>query len=108
MEMRTCTKCGEEKPFTAEYFYRNRSKALGYSVWCKICYCKRSKKYREENPEKVRAGQKKYREQNREKMLDRSKKWREEKRQKEYSFIPPNGLGDMVTAQWNEYWSKYN
>ena len=32
----------------------------------------------------------------------------EEKRQKEYSFISPNGLGDMVTDQWNEYWSKYN
>ena len=32
----------------------------------------------------------------------------EEKRQKEYSFISPNGLDDMVTDQWNEYWSKYN
>tara|TARA_R110000824_G_scaffold381772_1_gene574763 strand:- start:26 stop:766 length:741 start_codon:yes stop_codon:yes gene_type:complete len=77
MEMRTCTKCGEEKPFTAEYFHRNRSKALGYSWWCKICDGKRSKKYREENPEKVRAGQKKYREQNLEKARARSKKWRE-------------------------------
>jgi hypothetical protein len=96
MEMRTCTKCGEEKALTAEYFYRNRSKALGYSVWCKICDGKPSKKYREENLEKIRAYkkkwcednptyQKKYREANREKVLAGQKKWREENREKAHA-----------------------
>jgi hypothetical protein len=66
----------------AEYFHRNRSTVSGYQDRCKICNGKRSKKYREENPEKVRAGQKKWREANREKVLAAQKKYREENREK--------------------------
>ena len=29
-------------------------------------------------------------------------------RKKEYDFISSNGLAEMVTEQWNEFWSKYN
>ena len=29
-------------------------------------------------------------------------------RKKEYDFISSNGLDEMVTEQWNEFWSKYN
>ena len=29
-------------------------------------------------------------------------------RKKEYHFISSNGLDEMVTEQWNEFWSKYN
>lgn len=32
-----CSKCGEEKPATPEYFHKGKSKADGLHVWCKEC-----------------------------------------------------------------------
>ena len=73
-----CTGCGEEKPATAEYFYRATKEKSGLASWCKSC----KKKYYEENREKVSAGMKKYYEENREKISARKKKYYEENREK--------------------------
>ena len=32
----------------------------------------------------------------------------DEHRKKEFDFISGVGLDEMVTEQWNEFWSKYN
>ena len=60
-DFKKCTKCGEEKPATAEYFHRNkranrdkRAKS-GLVSQCKDCRAASHKKYREKNPEKCRA-----------------------------------------------------
>ena len=82
MAMRTCIKCGEEKPLTAEYFYRSKVRRCGLVTRCKVCKNKDMQKYYEENPEKFRARQKKYREANREKLLVGQKKYREANREK--------------------------
>ena len=101
MDTKKCTKCGEEKPATAEYFTRDSQMKRGFRSQCKSCghkyYAERDreqmrayrKQWCEENPEKKRVGQKKwleenpeyhkkYREKNREKVKACNKKYREE------------------------------
>ena len=100
MDTKKCTKCGEEKPATPEYFNRTTRTKSGLISQCKSCknkYFKENpeyyKKYREENREKVKAQSKKYREENpeyhkkhyaknREKLKACFKKYHEENREK--------------------------
>jgi 5-methylcytosine-specific restriction endonuclease McrA len=37
MEVKRCSKCGEEKPATAEYFFRQKGQRYGLRPECKIC-----------------------------------------------------------------------
>jgi len=50
-DLRKCTKCGEEKPATTEFFYRNKRAKSGLKTECKDCRAAAHKKFREENPE---------------------------------------------------------
>lgn len=45
MKQKLCTKCGETKPATLEYFYHNKRLKSGLSSWCKICGIKTATKY---------------------------------------------------------------
>ena len=63
-DFKKCTGCGEEKPATAEYFYRNKDGLWGLRAVCKDCTVAICKKYRDENPEKKLAASKKWREEN--------------------------------------------
>ena len=47
MDTKKCSKCGEEKPVTPEYFNRATRIKSGLISQCKSC----KKKYREENSE---------------------------------------------------------
>ena len=90
MDTKRCTKCGEEKPTTAEYFSRDDQMKRGLKSQCKSCrnkyYAERDreqmrayrKQWCEENPEKKRVGQKKWREEN----PEYHKKYREKNREK--------------------------
>lgn len=49
--VRKCSKCGEEKPLTREYFYPNKSSAQGYRTDCKTCNSNRSKEHYASNRE---------------------------------------------------------
>jgi len=66
MEEKRCSKCGEVKAVSE--FSKDASKRDGRRFRCKACRCVDDKKYREANPEKVRAKSKKYCEANREKL----------------------------------------
>jgi hypothetical protein len=39
--LRKCTKCGQEFPFTSDYFYRDKRKNSGFGSHCKACVSKR-------------------------------------------------------------------
>lgn len=41
--MKTCPKCNEEKPATAEFFYRDKRSGDGLGSWCKTCVNGRAK-----------------------------------------------------------------
>jgi len=47
--MRRCSKCGEEKPATAEFFYKDASKKDGLAGYCKPCASERNRAYRVAN-----------------------------------------------------------
>ena len=38
MLKRFCTRCGEKKPATTEYFYEDKQEKSGFEKWCKQCY----------------------------------------------------------------------
>ncbi len=78
MEIRVCTKCGEEKPATKEFFYKREGGRLGLRADCKVCCCSRVRRYHKENKETIAAKAKRYYEKNREKHNAHSKRYREE------------------------------
>lgn len=43
--MKKCTKCGDEYPATAKYFYRNKQSIDGLHTYCKSCKSKMHKAY---------------------------------------------------------------
>ena len=62
MNTKICTKCGEEKVATTEFFYRHKRGKYGLRGQCKSCY----KIYEQVNKEKIKERQKQYRQDNRE------------------------------------------
>lgn len=75
MSMKSCTKCGQQKPATVEYFTRRRTAKDGLRNMCRDCCAEyhrnwqdahpgyataQSNKWREENPEAFRAHQYKW------------------------------------------------
>ncbi len=48
-----CTKCGEEKPATNEFFHKNRKTPDGFEYWCKLCKAARSIYYRKKKLKEI-------------------------------------------------------
>ena len=67
---KTCTKCGEEKPATLEYFHR---KGEALHAVCKVCRTQSDKAYREANKEAIAERKKAYREANKEAIIEYKK-----------------------------------
>ncbi len=57
--LRTCTKCGEEKPLTLEYFHRCKQNAQGFMTGCKVCKIEDIKRWQSENPDRVKENKRK-------------------------------------------------
>lgn len=76
--MKVCTKCGKEKPATAEYFYRRSASRDGLQSQCKPCRNAQHQKRLEDNPEYMR----KYYESNKEAWKEYRRKYRQENPEK--------------------------
>jgi len=83
MKTRKCTKCGEEKPETAEYFHRDKSCRGGLHTICKECRNKAGRRWRAENPEKERERSRRWRAENPEKAREHFRRWRAENPEKD-------------------------
>lgn len=57
-DVKTCIKCGEEKPYSE--FYKQKGGKDGHRNDCKKCVIEHNKKYVEENREKTLAYQRQY------------------------------------------------
>jgi hypothetical protein len=66
-----CSKCGIKFPATFEFFTRDKHKRDGLTTSCKACRKEASRKYREENPDKIRESFHKYYAENAEWMRER-------------------------------------
>lgn len=112
MKKKACSKCGKEKPATAEYFCRRKDSKDGLRGTCRKCHKKwwdgyyknnaeklkertrdwnklnreRSREthrqYQKANPEEVKIGKRRWRDKNRQKIIKAKSKWREENREK--------------------------
>ena len=80
--LKRCSKCGEEKPATAEYFYKVKDSKDGLIRECKICRKEYKKQYRQENADKIKENNKQYYTENEDKM----KQYREENADKRSEY----------------------
>ena len=93
MNTKICTKCGEEKAATTEFFYKQKRGKYGLTARCKSCrkiysqqnkekISKRGKQYREINKEKISERKKQYREANKDKIAEKTKQWQQANKEK--------------------------
>jgi hypothetical protein len=68
---KTCTRCGEEKPATLEYFHKREGEALRAD--CKVCRIQSAKAHYIANKEAISEYGKAYYEANREAVIEKSK-----------------------------------
>lgn len=54
IEIKICTKCKKELPFTTENFHRNKNARSGLKNECKNCTNERGRDYRRNNKEKMK------------------------------------------------------
>lgn len=80
METKICTKCGEVKEL--DLFHADKSRKDGKYSQCKECKREAARKWRLENPEKVREHDRKWRLENPEKVREIHSEWRLENREK--------------------------
>ncbi len=70
-----CTMCGEELPFTAEFFCVNRSLKSGLSPQCRPCLREAGKRSRLAHPEACKAASKRWRQEHPERMKELKSAW---------------------------------
>jgi hypothetical protein len=73
--MRTCTKCGAEKPLTAEFWCKKSDNPKGFNPACRDCERARANAWHAANREKSRQLSCEWRTANREKHLASNKRW---------------------------------
>jgi len=109
METKVCTKCGEEKFATSEFFHKDASRPDGRSPYCKDCVRVKSLSYRSRNrdaisrrqrlryasadPKARSAKQKAYYDENRERLLEQKKAYHADNR-------------DRIVGYLREYYAK--
>lgn len=82
MKTRKCTRCGEEKPETAEYFHRDKNNRGGLNTICKDCIRELGRRWRAENPEKARENFRRWYAENSEKVREKNRRWKAENPEK--------------------------
>ena len=76
MKTKVCTKCGEEKPATREFFYKHKAGYLGLQARCKVCLlAQQAEAY--QRKKRVRAAEAIKRQERKKKRWASNKRWRE-------------------------------
>lgn len=76
-----CSKCGEEKPATTEYFRKAKANKDGLMGQCRDCIKEYEKQYRQENKEYRKLYNKQWRQENKEYRKLYEKQWRQENKE---------------------------
>ena len=95
---KTCTRCGEEKPATLEYFHKSREALIAA---CKVC----RKAYQEANKEAIAEYGKAYYKANREAISEKNKAYREANRENRKAYYKAN---KEAIAERNRAWYEAN
>ena len=76
---KVCSRCGEEKPLTSEYFHKYKPSKDGLRAACKECRKLETKEYYENNKEQVLEKNKKWVESNKERVKKNKRDWAKKK-----------------------------
>jgi hypothetical protein len=82
--MKTCSKCGCEKPLTE--FYRAKGNKDGYSGRCKVCQTAENNAWKEANADKMRGYKKKWDENNKDKVAAKTRRWYEANKERKVAM----------------------
>jgi hypothetical protein len=102
MNTKTCTKCGETKPATPEFFYKQRAGKFGLQGSCKACRNVQVREWTRRNPEKRRQFERRWAEKNTEKV--RAKKRRNNQRRMERA---PDHVRALAAARERRYRARH-
>ncbi len=86
-EHKRCTKCGEEKPATAEFFFRNALLKDGLRSSCKICTRKSVRQWKVDNRERVLEHKRRYNKKNHEKRSAYMRQWHTDNHERVKEYI---------------------
>jgi 5-methylcytosine-specific restriction endonuclease McrA len=75
MQMKKCTKCGEEKPATLEYFVKCSQLKCGLNSHCKKCDYEYNKIYRNKNIKRIKEKAKEWEQKNIDKRKEYKRQW---------------------------------
>ena len=101
VDFKRCSKCGEEKPASAEYFVRAKKEKSGLASSCKDC----NRKWREQNREKLLAASKKWRQENKKKKAEMDKRYREKNKEKRAAY--DKEYNKLNSKKKREYYKLY-
>ena len=121
--MKTCTKCGETKPFTE--FYKRKGSKDGYRSDCKSCRRAHVRQYYQENKEKVieynrwykeehkeerKEYNRRYNQENKEKIAEKKRRHREQNKEayKEYHRLYREKHRETLNENRKQYYEKKN
>lgn len=99
METKICTKCGEEKPATLEYWSKHKTGKGGLKSYCKGCKKAHDKEYRKINSELLRQKDRDKYASDREKYRLKTKQWRENNKERSI---------EIKRAEYNKNIERYN
>ena len=104
-----CTKCGELKPCTKEYYNKAKNGKWGYKSKCKECIKKESKQYRERHKEEIKEYKKQYREEHKEEIAEYQKQYYSENKEyhKQYREAHKEEIKEYKKQYYDEHKEYY-
>ena len=104
-----CTKCGELKPCTKEYYNKAKNGKWGYRSKCKECIKKESKQYREKHKEEIKEYKKQYREEHKEEISEYQKQYYSENKEyhKQYKEAHKEEIKEYKKQYYDEHKEYY-
>ena len=81
-----CTKCGEIKLATTEYFHKNKGGKFGLESQCKVCKQEYHKQWRQDNKERKQKYDKQWYQDNKECRQEYLKQWRQDNKERKQKY----------------------
>ena len=96
--MKKCTKCGIDKPLTAEYYHRSSSKSSGFVSCCKVCISE----YYQNNKGAILKQKTEYHQNNKERILKDRTEYNQNKKERIAEYYQDNK--ETILKQRAEYY----
>ncbi len=80
MDSKLCKKCATIKPISE--FYKKKFSKDGFTIECKTCWLIETKKYRDNNPDKIKSANKEQYQKNRDERILKQKEWADKNKYK--------------------------